>query len=313
MARLTILEKHELEKLAARFGISELEGTSTIPGGTANSSFLIQSPKQKYVLTVCNDKNFREIAQLTGLLNALENERFPTSRLRPTLNGVLFGEYRGLPIILKEYIEGSCPLNPTPTMAWKIGKALGNLHHIAFDGDIPNEHPYGLSHFSDVTESGINHQFIPWLSEQVDYLSQHINTTLPKSIIHGDAFFDNMIFQGENLTALIDFEEACRYYSVFDLGMCIVGTCAEDSEIDVVRLTALFKGYQTVRLLTPEELDQVLLFIQYAATATAFWRFRQYHMHHPDKNRKHKHDEMVALSNAVRKMPKATFLNAIQK
>ena len=68
--------------------------------------------------------------------------------------------------------------------------------------------------------------FYKWLKEIQKYIESYISTDLPKALIHSDIFYNNIIVNKDSEKATImDFEEACYYYRVFDIGMMIVGTC----------------------------------------------------------------------------------------
>ena len=49
-------------------------------------------------------------------------------------------------------------------------------------------------------------------SELVTYLEEHIKADLPQGLIHGDLYYDNVLVEGKQLKAIIDFGEACRYF-----------------------------------------------------------------------------------------------------
>ena len=87
----------------------------------------------------------------------------------------------------------------------------------------------------------------PWLAEEIDYLEQHITDNLPKGLIHGDLFYDNLLFDPLSgmpggFKAIIDFEEACHYHLIFELGMGMVGACVNDITVDLDKARALTKS-----------------------------------------------------------------------
>ncbi|MFQ3207164.1 MAG: homoserine kinase type II [Glaciecola sp.] len=86
-------------------------------------------------------------------------------------------------------------------------------------------------------------------------MESNLSDSLPRGLIHGDLFNDNLVFENGKFKAIIDFEEACFYYSVFELGMAIVGTCFSNTSIDFNKVTALVDGYQQIRPLEPIEKD----------------------------------------------------------
>jgi homoserine kinase type II len=118
-------------------------------------------------------------------------------------------------------------------------------------------------------------------------------------LIHGDLFFDNILFEGDKIKAIIDLEEACSYYLIFDLGMAVIGLCRTDDKIDLTKVKALIEGYETVRLLSSVEKKSLPLFVKYAATATSWWRFWKYNIHSPKPDLSTKHWEMVQVVKEV--------------
>ncbi len=48
---------------------------------------------------------------------------------------------------------------------------------------------------------------------------------LPKGILHSDIFPDNALFEGEDLVAIIDWEEICYGELLIDIAMTVVGCC----------------------------------------------------------------------------------------
>jgi homoserine kinase type II len=138
-------------------------------------------------------------------------------------------------------------------------------------------------------------------------LQEQISQHLPMTLIHGDVFYDNLIVQGERLMAIIDFEEACHYYRSFDLGMVIVGTCRDRQGISFQKARQFLRGYQNDTTLESVERESLQAFAVYAAVATSFWRFRQYHLLRPDPQLYDKHVEMQTLADTISEYPASSF------
>ncbi len=119
-------------------------------------------------------------------------------------------------------------------------------------------------------------------------------------MIHGDLFFDNMLFDGEELVAFIDFELACHYYKVFDIGMTIIGTCAnEQHELAVEKAKALIAAYESIRPLEALEKASLQNFTELAAIRVANWRFWRYRYFQPNPDKATKHLEMRRLAEDI--------------
>lgn len=281
-------------------------------GGAGNSSYLVTSQNEKYVLTIFDDKSLAHVSQLAKLLGYLATNDFTTTRILLAENNsnpvMRFGNK---PVLVKEYITGEVCSNCDEKMLIQVGSSMATLHQISVPDFLPREHPYGKQEFPSVVETKIDAEYEEWLAERCKYLDQYLPKDLPTSLIHGDLFFDNVLFEEGELKALIDFEEACQYYRVFDIGMGIVGMCTETGKINVEKAKAFVRGYQQVQLLEDIEEDRLQLFIEYAAIATSYWRFWKYNIHEPMPTKAQLHQQMVEIANEVASIPQKEFRKAL--
>ena len=112
------------------------------------------------------------------------------------------------------------------------------------------------------------------------------------------------MFDQEFLQAIIDFESACIYFLVYDLGMAIIGLCNENGTINWHKAKALIGGYEQIRELEQLEKENLQFFTAYAAVGTSCWRYWKYHIDSPNPALSHKHWEMVSLAMAIEKLDK---------
>ena len=211
------------------------------------------------------------------------------------------------PVILKRYLDGDVTADLTGDLLIQLGEEMARLHKIPAPSYLPRSFPYGRSHFPEVINSNLGHAYIGWLSEKNSYLQKRIAQHLPMVLIHGDVFFDNMIVQGDQLMAIIDFEEACHYYRGFDLGMVIVGACRDRQDISFEKAGQFIRGYQEETTLQSIERETLKSFAVYAAVATSFWRFRQYHLQRPEPRLYDEHVDMQTLADTISDYPDSSF------
>jgi homoserine kinase type II len=311
MATYTQLKQNEIQILANNYNLKVTE-FEAINGGNGNSSYKLTTAQGKYVLTVCDDKTFDEVSVMAKLLLLLQQNNFPCTRVIPSQNKDLITFYSNKPVMLKGYIEGQVIDSLNTEMLVQLGAETARLHQIPAPDYLPTNHPYGRAHFPQVMGLNIDAKYESWLKQKIDELEQNIPSNLPRALIHGDLFFDNLLFEQTTFNAIIDFEEACNYYMVFELGMAIIGSCAHDDvSINLEKAGALLEGYQQIRSLEQIEKDTLQMFVQYAATATSYWRFDKYNIDSPEAEKADKHWQMVQLSDAVRKIPSSHFMDAI--
>jgi homoserine kinase type II len=75
---------------------------------------------------------------------------------------------------------------------------------------------------------------------------------LPRGVIHGDLFRDNVLWQGDRIVALLDWESASDGMLVYDLAVTLLAWCCGDS-FDFTLARALVAGYRELRELSPLE------------------------------------------------------------
>ena len=307
MARYARLDRAAVEGLTRRFGIGDITALSVMDGGRENTSYCVETSSGKYVLTLCDQKSLKHATELANLLVYLTNQGVRTSRVVVPPREPIVVQYDDKPVMLKRYVDGDVTANLAGNLLAQLGEEMARLHEIPAPPYLPQSFPYGRSHFPEVTNSDLGHAYIDWLSEKTTYLQKRIPQHLPMALIHGDVFFDNVIVQGDQLMAIIDFEEACHYYRGFDLGMVIVGACRDRQGISFEKAGRFIRGYQKKTTLQSIERESLRAFAVYAAVATSFWRFRQYHLLRPEPRLYDEHVDMQTLADTISEYPDSSF------
>jgi homoserine kinase type II len=319
MATYTKLNQSDAQKLADNYHL-QITKLKPLDGGNGNSSHLIQAGQDTYVLTVCDDKTFDEVLKIGKLLLLLETYKVPCNRLIPTSNCEILTTYSSnsgdKAVMLKSYIEGQVVEVLNEAMLIEVGKQAAKLNQIAPPDYLQTNHPYGRQLFGNVLGLNIDLEYESWMAKEINYLEKHLSDELPRGLIHGDLFFDNLLFDDKSgelvFKAIIDFEEACHYYSVFELGMAAIGSCVDENTcVNLDKVRALVTGYQQIRTLRSIEKQNLQLFVRYGAIATSYWRFNKYNIEEPDVGKANHHWQMVQLANEISNIPESQFLDAI--
>lgn len=305
MATYTTLSTETIRELLQNYDLGELQNSEILEGGQANSSCTIKTENGKYVLSVCDDKNEQEITLLTSTLDHLNNHGFRTSRLVKTTDGRGYISYQGKPVYVKEYIDGTVEESLSAEMFEQIGQGLAKLHKVPVFPQLPDVFSYGIQSFSEAMDR--EGEYPSWLREKAEQLARGINDELPRGFVHGDLFYDNILFDRGKLAAILDFEEACHYFLVFDIGMCIAGSCSQQNNFSIESAASLVKGYQSVRPLEKLEKEVLQLHIMYGAIATSFWRYRQFNITYPNVGKTETYKIMVKLAKQVENIPTIDF------
>lgn len=308
MAAYTVLNSEEINSIIANYAIGGVISYKILSGGSENTNYLIQTDNHSYVLTICEQKSILETTNLAMLLAHLEANDFLTSIPIKTKEKTLVSSYKEKPVLLKTFIEGQIMDDLPNHLLTLIGKQLGKLHKIKAPEYLPRTINYGKEHFVDVGIYAPNSHFHLWLREIGAYIAPYMVLNLPKSLVHSDVFFSNVIVDNtENSIAIMDFEEATCYFRVFDIGMTIVGLCSQNETIDPKKVKTLLKGYLQEVSLTELEKESLQVFTIYAAASMCFWRHKNFNYTNPTPELKDHYLELKNIADFVKNLPHDCF------
>ena len=132
------------------------------------------------------------------------------------------------------------------------------------------------------------HPFTTLHAEQVPALAAAMQVDVPRGLIHGDPFLDNLLAKDSGeVVGWVDWEDVAVGPLMFDVGCSLIGCCyrsaeGEDNQLDLDRLKWFLNGYISVRPLSAEEKAVVVPFMRLTLLCNATWRFRNFNIMHPE-------------------------------
>ena len=310
MATYIQLQESDVREIAELYGLT-LGDFAPIEAGTSKSNYLLHTRQGRYVLTVFDAKMLDLARRLGQLLLLLEEYKFPSPRLLPSVRGEAATIYRDVPVMIKVYIVGQVYRELDQTMLRQVGAAAARLQQLSVPSHLLDKQMYGIPPLSSIIGHGFDSDYETWMVERLAYLEQRFPQELPQSLIHCDLFYDNVLFVGKKLKAIIDFEDAIYYYKVFDLGMGIVGLCSTQSEVALDKARALVAGYQRIRQLEEKEKETLQLFSEYAAILASCWRYWKSAIDTPTAKEPRNYRPMVRIAEQIGRIPRARFVEAV--
>lgn len=308
MLPYSVLNLKDIVVVCQEYGIQKPKSFSLLTGGSENTNYLIATSEEKFVLTICEQKTEQSARELAFLLEHLKANEFKTSKLIRTKNNAPISRWKGKPVMLKMYLEGSITKTLPAHILETIGVHMGRLHQIKAPDYLPKELNYGIASFDEVEHYAAGSPFSLWLNEIQNYVQPFLSENLPKSLIHSDIFYSNVVVSVDGKSAsIMDFEEAAYYYRIFDLGMTLVGLGCEAQTLHLGKAKALLKGYQKEIVLSALEKCSLQAFTVYAAAAMTFWRHRNFnHINRNPKMLDH-YLELKFVADNVMHMPTQDF------
>jgi homoserine kinase type II len=263
MAVYTFLDKRHLAQLADDYGIGKLQASNGVAAGSVNTHYRLDAAKGRYFLKIDEVKSEIEVKREIDLLLYLRKHGFPCPQLIVDRKGRQYRELGGKCLSLYKFIDGHSRAAAELTIGQieNAGRVLADLHVIGKGYKKGIDNRFSFERVADVYQEVRDRlpsyfkRIMRTLDEEVAYLEHYLEWKLPKGIIHGDLFLDNIMFRGEKVVGVLDFEAASRGKYIFDLATAVNALCFDGERYDLKRFEALIGGYESLRTLSLAEWD----------------------------------------------------------
>ena len=207
----------------------------------------------------------------------------------PDCNGKILQELMGKPSAVFSFLNGKSYRFPNRNKCKALGSCLAELHLNAKGMKYTRKNSLGPQSWQPLLDSVGQraNQIAPSMKQLTqDRLSSILAAwpkDLPRGIIHADLFPNNVLFDGDDLTGVIDFYFACEDILAYDLSICLNSWCFEaDGSFNLTKSRSLIHGYQAVRKLSDAEINAIPVLA--AGSAMRFFLTRLYDWLHTPKN-----------------------------
>jgi homoserine kinase type II len=290
MAIYTVLNKRDCARIAEEFSLGDLISYNGIRNGSVNTHYLLETKRGRFFLKIDEVKSELEVKQELELLLFLRKQGCPCPQPLRSKKGHYYHEFHGKYVSVSKYMEGvELPLEKfTSTHLEVVGHALADFHLVGrgYKKGIDNRFGFTkiLSIYRDVRRQLPLHlrHIVRVLDDEVAYLENYLDNNLPKGIIHGDLFPDNLKIKGSRLVGIVDFEAACRGKLIYDLATAVNAFCYLDGRYQIDRFEPLITGYESLRPLSLPEWDSFPNELRFSALRFTITRIKDFYLRKSD-------------------------------
>ncbi len=271
-----------MARVAASFELGAVRDYRAISAGTINSNFELVTEGGRFFIRVNEGKAEPDVAWEARLVGALAGGGVITPPPLVATDGRSYTQLGDAPrkwVSAFPWRDGAhlAATAVTKDHAAAFGAALGELHRVGLElpaawrrGSI-YDHDHLIARFqrfARIDDSALG-RAVAVLGEElaIAAASAPVRRRATAGMIHGDLFRDNVLWQGDRITAILDFEQASGGSLVYDLAVCINDWCWTGAPRPELA-AALVRGYHQVRALT--EADRAALPIEIRAAAARF-------------------------------------------
>ncbi|MEO8080206.1 MAG: homoserine kinase, partial [Caldimonas sp.] len=281
MAVFTPVSFDEAAALIAELTIGELTDLQPCAGGIENTNYFADTSNGRYVLTLFERLSATELPFYLHLTRHLAERGLPVPGPQADRRGEILLALNGKPAAVVDRLPGEHHLAPDAADCASLGTMLAGLHLAAADFAMAQLNLRGLAWWQATVPDVLPHLAAPQSELMRDELTfqEHLAESpayaaLPRGVVHGDLFRDNVMFEGGMLTGVFDFYFAGVDTLLFDIAVALNDWCIdlESGRLVEDRANALVAAYDGVRALDSAELR--LLPALMRAAAFRFWLSR---------------------------------------
>ena len=277
MSVYTTVGRTELAAWLEPLALGALSDFAGIAAGMQNSNYFVTAGGVRRVLTVFEHLTPAQLDFYLALMAHLAAHGIPCPQPLAAADGSLWRPLAGKPAALLSCLPGADLENPVAQDCRVLGATLARLHLAAADFADPLPNPCGAA-----WRQRVGGELAPRLSakergqllNELEFQAAQDYSLLPRGVIHGDLFRDNVLWQAGKLTGVLDFYFAGEDALLFDLAVVANDWCVEADS-----LPALVSGYRSVRPIG--DLEARAWPALRRAAALRFWLLRLEVRHRP--------------------------------
>ena len=242
--------------------IGQLIDFQGISDGIENSNYFVSTSQGKFVLTLFEQLTKTKLNYFFELQHYLAQQTIPCPTPIADNDQHILHTLNNKPAALFACLPGESTQQANLQQCTAVGKMLGQLHLAGQDFKLQRQNPKDFAWMQQTIEqllARVSTSQAGLLSKELAYQRQfqppQNKNTLPVGTLHADLFRDNLLFEGNNITGILDFYDACTGVLVYDLAITVNDWCsAHDGTLITEHVDALLDGYQQERALTQAEI-----------------------------------------------------------
>lgn len=232
MSVYTRVKPGQLRDLLDQYVIGELRDYRGISAGITNTNYFVDTTQGRWVLTLFEHLPAAELPYFLQLMDHLATQGIPGAHPVARRDGRFLSQLAGKPAILVYCLQGASVTRPSPLQCAAIGRVMSAMHTAAESFDQYRQNSTGLDWLRSLRNDLTGHldaEQMILIDDELAFQASQARDALPAGTIHADLFRDNVLFEGDRVSGVIDFYYACHDTLLFDLAVVCNDWCIDDA------------------------------------------------------------------------------------
>jgi homoserine kinase type II len=287
MAVYTKINNKEMLSLSQKFNLGKIIKFHGIKKGIENTNYLLKTNNRKYILTIFEKRvQKKDLPFFMKLMDKLNQQKINCPKPIKDKDGKYLTLIKNKTACIVTFLNGKDKQNLNSKNCYEVGKNIGRLHKATNKIKLYRKNSMSINNLESLLK---NIKFRPntivpnlksVLRINLREIKKEWPKNLPKGIIHGDLFIDNIFFNKDKFAGFIDFYFSCNDYSMYEIAICINALCFDKRNNKFVlnnqKVKSLIKGYQSVKKIYQKEKDALNVLCRGAALRYLLTRIYDY-------------------------------------
>ena len=286
MAVYTKINKKEILYINKKFEVDRIINFKGIKQGIENTNYLLKSKNNKFILTIFEKRVAqKEIPFFMKLMDQLNNFKINCPKPIKNKNGSYLIKVKNKTACIVSFLNGKDKKSLNPKNCYDVGKMIAQMHLSTSKIKLHRKNSMGIKNLNPLLNS------IKFKSKKFTNLEKFLKHNfkdikkkwpkkLPKGIIHGDLFIDNIFFKNNKLSGIIDFYFAANDYFMYEIAICVNALCFDKInsrfKINKQKIRNLIKGYENIKKISVNEKNSLNILCRGAAMRYFLTRLYDY-------------------------------------
>jgi homoserine kinase type II len=287
MAVYTKINNKDILSLSQKFNLGKIIKFYGIAKGIENTNYLLKTNNNKYILTIFEKRvQKKDLPFFMKLMDKLNQQKINCPKPIKDKDGKYLTLIKNKTACIVTFLNGKDKQNLNNKNCYDVGKNIGRLHKATHKIKLYRKNSMSINNLESLLKNikFRSNTIVPNLKSVLRTNLREIKKewpkNLPKGIIHGDLFIDNIFFNKDKFSGFIDFYFSCNDYSMYEIAICINALCFDKRNNKFVlnnqKVKSLIKGYQSVKKIYQKEKDALNVLCRGAALRYLLTRIYDY-------------------------------------
>ena len=232
MAVYTKINNKDISSLSIKFNLGKIIKFQGIKQGIENTNYLLVTKNKKYILTIFEKRaHKKDLPFFMKLMDGLNQKKINCPKPLKDKNGKYLIQIKNKAACIVTFLKGKDKLNLNIKNCYEVGKNIGKLHQVSKKIKLYRKNSMSINNLDSLLKSiefkskKIDTNLRSVLKTNLKQIKKEWPKNLPKGIIHGDLFIDNIFFHKNRFAGFIDFYFSCNDYLMYEVAICINALC----------------------------------------------------------------------------------------